>query len=167
MTQYTVDPDSVAAFPNAAKFDPQKIGEALEAVRQQHDGKLRPEDVLTAAKDPANPLHAHIEWNVERAAYAYQLNQVRAIVRIVRVETGSGEIHRAFVSLRTDDSGKSYRSLGDVLASGNLRRALLRQAEEELAQWRRRYQELVDIVELVKPAQDALRRSQGEDRPTA
>ena len=50
----------------------QAIREALEAICRR-DGKLKPEAVVEAAKDPASPLHARFEWDDGKAAQEHRL----------------------------------------------------------------------------------------------
>ena len=49
------------AFKNAKKAE--VIGEALEKIRNSHGDRLKPEDVVAAARPKSNPLHKHFEWD--------------------------------------------------------------------------------------------------------
>lgn len=44
-----------------------------------NEGRLRPSDVVHAAKSPASALHPHFEWNDKVAAGKYRLDQAREI----------------------------------------------------------------------------------------
>lgn len=63
----------------------EEIVEALAALENQF-GQLSPEQVLDHAADPKSPLHRCFEWNPEKAAHAYRLDQARALIRTVRYE---------------------------------------------------------------------------------
>jgi hypothetical protein len=57
---------------------------ALRALEDER-GRLTPEIVLEAARDPESPLHDQFEWNVEEAARKHNLARARALLRSVRV----------------------------------------------------------------------------------
>ena len=50
---------------------------------QDETGRLTPSLVLSAAKDPQNPLHKHFEWDDSVAARKYRIDQARALIRQV------------------------------------------------------------------------------------
>lgn len=62
------------------------IASALQALAEAADGRLTPEVVLEAARDPDSPLHSSFEWDDSKAAAAHRTNQARALIRSVRVE---------------------------------------------------------------------------------
>ena len=163
------DDGAIVAIKNAKNADPQAIGEAIERVRLDRGGELHPGDLVDAAKDPASVLHRHFEWDNKVAAESYRLDQARAIIRLVRVVDKDGDQSRAFVSIRSDH-GVSYRSIGDVLQSKDLRERVLEQAEKDLAAWQTRYRELHDLVERVEPIRAEIsrrRNTKRESRPSA
>lgn len=137
---------------------PQRIGEALEAIRLEHAGELHPQAVVDGARPPESPLHRYFEWNDQRAAEAFRVDQARALIRSIRVIDDDDDRSRpAFLSIRSD-AGIAYRSIQDVLTNADLRERLLAQAKRDLDAWTERYRELREIVELVIPAREELRR---------
>lgn len=145
-------------LPNAKRADPEKIGLALEQVASEHAGRLHPGDVVEAARSPRSALHPHFEWNDEAAAEAYRLDQARALIRLIRIsDEALDEPPRAFLSVK-DSDGVSYRRFGDVRESVDLQLAVLKQARVDLAAFRRRYRDLVEICELVQVAEDEVAR---------
>lgn len=152
MIRYSFKEDFVA-IKNAKGADPQKIGEALEAIAVANGGTITPAVVLETAKDPKNPLHAHFEWDDGKAAIAYRMDQAREIVRVIRVEDEDEEPRQAFLSI-SDGGGTAYHRVGDVMRSSGLQLRVLAQAERDLQAWERRYSSLSDICDLVKVARE-------------
>jgi hypothetical protein len=157
MTRYVFR--ELITIKNAAKADPQKIGEALDAIRRDAGGRLEPQRVWqTARADKAHPLHQHFEWDVNRVAEAYWTDQARSLIRAVHIVNDvSGEAEIAFFSV-SDKTGVSYRSNDDVKSSTDLRRAVLLQAERDLEAWERRYRLITDALKLVKSARAKVRK---------
>jgi hypothetical protein len=60
----------------------------LEALRRLEDGhgRLVPEDVVEAAREPSSPLHGYFTWDDTEAAARYRLDQARTLIRSVRYE---------------------------------------------------------------------------------
>lgn len=157
MLRYSFKEDWVA-IRNAAKADPQKIGESLAEISKAHGGRLMPEKVLSAAQNKKSPLHSHFEWDDKLAAHAHRLEQARAIIRSIKVEDEeTGEQSPAYISVA--DHGTAYRATEEVATSRDLQLSVLRQAERELKAFEKRYAMLNDVCELVKSA-----RSKVEER---
>lgn len=156
--------DEPLKIKGAAQADPQLIGEALSKLASDGDGHLEPSAVVSAAQDPDSALHPHFEWDDTKAAHAHRLDQARDLIRVIRIDEGERS-PPAFVSI-SDVSGVSYRPVADVRASSSLQLVVMRQAERDLAAFRRRYCELADICELVKVAQEKVsaRRTKIESR---
>jgi len=170
MLKYVFREDEPLRIKAAGKADPQTIGEALEKIRVAAGGDLEPAVVMKEARDPANPLHVHFEWDDAVAAESYRIGQARNIIRIVRVvdETASEGTSRAFISV----NGKnriSYRALADVKESRDLQMAVLAAAERDFEALERRYRELSDICQIVATARIAVRnkRRKIENRAVA
>jgi hypothetical protein len=162
MTRYAFDWTGPERAPRA---DPQKIGEALDAIRVRNGGQLHPQDVVGDARDPKSVLHPHFEWDVRKAAEAHWLDQARVLIRSIRVidEDVDDRPRPAFLSIRADD-GVGYRAFKEVLASADLRQRLLEGAQRDLDAWTQRYRELREIVEMVEPARRELRRRASKPR---
>lgn len=160
MIKYSFKED-YAILKNAAKADPQKIGEALAKITDANQGRLIPEDVVNAAKSPKSPLHPHFEWNDTVAAHAYRMDQARGIIRIIRVEDAdSGEIQPAYVSV--SQGGVAYRKVEEVVNSRELQLIVLQQAERDLRAFQKRYHMLNDICAAVGEAVAKVERRRAE-----
>lgn len=170
MPKYVFDPEHVLSIKAADKADPQKIGEALEAIAEKAGGHLTPEAVVDAAREKRHVLHRHFEWDDQKAAEAFRLDQARNIVRSIHVENDETEsgLARAYLSIQ-DRGGRSYRSISDVLASADLQSKVLASAETDLLAFERRYRSLTDVCAIVREAREqiASRRSKQESRGEA
>lgn len=142
----------------ADKADPQKIGEELSKLAGT-EGELTPIMVVEAARNPRNLLHKHFEWNDEKAAAAYRLDQARNLIRSVVVEDDDSAEGRsqAFISI-SDKGGTSYRTLSAVKNSADLQAKVLAAAERDLAAWQKRYHALADVCATVRKAQEMIQR---------
>ncbi len=170
MIKYIFATDEPLPIKNAKKAKPQKIGVALEKIAAEHNGRLKPEDVVNAARDQAHPLHQYFEWDDKIAAESYRLDQARGIIRLVRVEDTnmSDGTARAFISI-SDDIGVSYRTIGEVKGSADLQMAVLKAADRDLEAFQMRYRNLVEICEAAQTARDLVkaRREKAEKQPRA
>jgi hypothetical protein len=160
------DETPTLGFKNADKADPQVIGGVLEAISDAHAGRLDPHDVVDEARPAASPLHGHFEWDDALAAEQYRLGQARAIIRAVRVVgvNPNEAKQRAFISV-SDNAGRAYRPLRQIIADPALQLAVMRQGLEDLRAWRRRYADLADICPLVEVAERGLETKLAEREP--
>ena len=145
---------------NKDRADPQKIGEAIERHAENNGGQIRPRTLLDEARAPRHALHPHIEWKDAVAAEKYRLDQVRELIRIVKVidsDTDDETPRRAFLNLADKDDGHSYRTIKDVLNSADLQLRVLQAAERDLESFEERYRDLLEICELVRAAREAVK----------
>jgi hypothetical protein len=150
--------DTPLGFKNASKVDPMRVGQALEDVGAKNGGNLHPNAVVDAARDPDSPLHPCFEWDDGVAAEMHRRSQARALIRAVRtVQTEDDEPVRRFWSVRGDDNRVAYRSVTDILASSDLQKRLLMQADKELSEFSKRYRELQDVCAFVLNARERIK----------
>ena len=132
----------------------QVVGDHLDLLRQQSDGKLSAEAVLEDAKNPNSPLNGYFDWDDSEAARLYRLQQARGLIRsvvaIYRTSADSGpKSVRAFVSVRSGDDAKpSYISTAVALSDDEMRARTLRKAWEEAQRFRQRYADLTEFAGL-------------------
>jgi len=136
---------------------------ALEAIRKEAGGILRPEEVVAHAADPKSILHDCFEWDDDKAAQEYRLWQARQLIRVcvtVIPQKTSGEI-RAYVSLRGDREarGGGYRALVDVLKDDDLREQLMAEALDDLNTFQVKYAELQELAPVFKAAKAVQKRT--------
>ena len=53
--------------------------EALIALAELHQGRITPEMVVDAARDPNSPLHSAFTWDDAQAAHEHRLAQARVL----------------------------------------------------------------------------------------
>ena len=56
-----------------------KIEAALQEIAERNNGRLLPEDVVTAAADPGSALHARFTWDDTEAAEKHRRNEARTL----------------------------------------------------------------------------------------
>ena len=103
--------------------------EALIALAELHQGRITPEMVVDAARDPNSPLHSAFTWDDAQAAHEHRLAQARVLLRRVRVEVETGtRLIRVPYFTRDPEAapqGQGYLSLPRLRAQEDVARAAL------------------------------------------
>ena len=58
------------------------IEQVVEDVAARNNGDIVLHEIWLDAHDPAHPFHNHIVWDGEKAAYNYQIGQIRSIIAV-------------------------------------------------------------------------------------
>jgi hypothetical protein len=136
---------SFQPFKNSKGADPQVIGEALDAIAQQHGGNLKPRQIWEAAQAPRHPLHRHFEWNERRAAEAHWDTVSRVLTRSIMIladdKNSNQPPRRAWISVPDD----GYQRVAKVMDETDLQLAVMRRALADLESWIDRYGSLQNI----------------------
>lgn len=74
-------------------IDNKTAAEALASIADA-EGRLTPDAVLKAAKNPRHPLHEAFEWDDAKAGHAYRISQARELIARVRIEVNESELRR-------------------------------------------------------------------------
>jgi hypothetical protein len=154
-----------AFFKGSSTADPQVIGEILAKIQRSATVPMDQAMWRAAEGNPKHPLFGHYDWDIRSAAESHWTAQSQAIIRSIRsVDDKQPELGtvRAFHSIATPGEGRAYYTHKEVTRSADLQLRLLRQAERDLLAFERRYQELIDICEVVRGA-----RKKVEDRIAA
>lgn len=160
---YTFKEDGLLTIRNAKNADPQRIGEALEAIAKANGGEITPPAVVESARAQRHPLHRHFEWDDAVAAEAFRLDQARMLIRAIHiVDKERPEPPRAFLSI-ADKGGTSYRRLEDVKDSAGLQALVLEAAERDLKAFEVRYSELQDVCSAVRDAREKIAKRRARD----
>lgn len=104
-----------------------QVKQELDRIRDLAGGLLTPQEVVKHAKDKNSFLHKYFEWNNNRAAECYRIEQARHLIRMVyvKVESNGEELSiRGFVSLTTDRP-LGYRDTMEVVGKKQTRTQLL------------------------------------------
>lgn len=136
----------------------QAVGERLQAIAAESEGRLHPRDVVADARSETSPLHPLFEWNDRRAAVAHRLEQARALIThlvVVRVEAGEEELLRYAHRAETEDHPERFVAVNARLERFSMVTAAER-ARRELSQWIKRYRGRPELGAAVEQAERAL-----------
>jgi uncharacterized protein (DUF2344 family) len=129
----------------------------LEQIRAAAGGILYPKHVVDFARNENTELHSHFEWEDSIAAENWRIWQARQIIKVVVTiiptvnEPIAAQVYVSMKQDRYDDASGlkgGYRSTVEVLSTPVLRITLLEEALEDLAQWQKKYQSLVELAEV-------------------
>lgn len=116
---------------------------------REESGELTPEAVVEASKDKDSVLHNIFEWDDEKAAIKWRIEQARILIKniVVCVESKeSTKQYRAIVSIVPFGGGeRTYAPLPEVLKDDESYKNLLEQAKEDAQAYVEKYQQLTEI----------------------
>lgn len=86
--------------------------EAIKALENKR-GQIAPRQVVEAARDAANPLHALFDWDANAAAEKWWLHRAREIIGAVTIQiTEQHSVVKApYYVVDTSAEGQGYRSV--------------------------------------------------------
>lgn len=120
-----------------------------ECKRLESQGRLTPQDLVNESRAEDAPLHNCFEWNDGIAAEKWRYTQAAYIIRSVEVTVEkTSEPTRAFVATISDGT-RTYKDVGVVLRNADSREELLRNAMRDLLAFRRKYQNLRELVDVI------------------
>lgn len=138
----------------------QTVGETLERIEAEH-GEVSKELFLDVSRPDDSPTHALFEWNDEKAAEKYRLQQSGRYIRdlkvtVIRQESKTKEMS---VELKNEPwKGPAYMNAGekrigavrysnvyDALRDDKKRNNMLQNAKSELSIFRRKYDKLNEL----------------------
>lgn len=116
-------------------------------------GELTPALVVEVARPKDHPLHARFEWNDKVAGEAYRRAQAQDLIRSVKVihadpESTVGDV-REFLSVERSD-GHTYVPIDEIQGDEVTTAIVMRQAEREWKQLKRRYENLRGWLAVVR-----------------
>lgn len=131
----------------------------LRKIAKAHGGRLRPEDVVEAARPVGAPLHSRFQWDNTKAAEAYRVWQARHLIRAcVEYMPHTEKRTEVFVSLTTDrNKDGGYRDVRVVLNNPTQREQMLSDAMAEMKSFKEKYASLKELAD-VFTAMDATER---------
>jgi len=121
-----------------------------------------------AKAHPHSVIHSQIEWNAGKAAYEYQLWQIR---RLIQIHVITSDAEPVLVSLTLDrPHGGGYRMVDDVIADRQMSEIMLSDALHELERVQAKYnhvKELTEVWSAVRRVRASRKRTGKEDRISA
>lgn len=116
-----------------------------------------------ALNNKESELHGAIDWDVERGAFQWQLQQIRNIIRVnIVYEDQSPRV----VNLKIDRvSGGGYRLLEEVIPAIDLRNQMLNEALAEIERVKNKYSALKELCRIWDAAQAVKQQQQIEQQP--
>jgi hypothetical protein len=131
------------------------VAAEVQDIASMNNGYARPGDVVDRARDPANVLHDHFEWDDTIASEKFRKAQARALLRrvslhIVRQEAKTKNVTvrvvRAWQAARAGTGTDGYSPVVNVMADPTLRRQMVRVALRELRGLKRRFSEIAELA---------------------
>jgi hypothetical protein len=150
----------------------QRIGDALSEIARKA-GDLTPELVVKAARSKRSPLHGQFTWDDSEAAKAYRLVQAAWLIRTVKVRVIVDEKPaeaRAFIRVvksaepsrdcadEAPHVASSYVGISEALENPDWRGQMLNQALRELEAFRRKYEMLEELADVMNVISERLAR---------
>ena len=142
-------------------FTSNEIAAELDRIAEANGGILIPEDVVESARNPKSILHGEFDWDNNKAAEQWRLQQARQLIRLSVITIGDVKTRRFFslkVHRQSEDHG--YRSTLVILADEELKHQLVSDALADMNRFQTKYaaiQELVTVFEAMQKAQVKLK----------
>lgn len=132
------------------------IRQALLEIAADNGGALSPQTIVEVARNPSSVLHEEFEWDDGIAADAYRLAQAGMLVRrvkltVIRKDESQQVIKlqvRQFESRPSQRGERGYETVEDIMKDPAKREEMLQQVLNELAAFRRRYENLNELQEI-------------------
>lgn len=125
----------------------------LQKIAEQHQGYVRPEDVVEFAKNPATLLYTKFTWDDGEAAHQWRLNQARQILRVMVIKgpTDPPRKIRTFISMKEDRyNGFGYRFTADIMADDDLRQVMLEELQEYIQVFLDKFEHFKEAADIVR-----------------
>jgi len=106
----------------------QKLGEALDTIKEKCNGELKIDIALKEAKKLSNPLHEHLEWNDAKCGNEYRTQQLRNITNHIVEEIivdGETTEQRSFFSVTNAEGDMIYVSREVAIENIDYKKQLL------------------------------------------
>lgn len=132
------------------KVPAEDAGRELDRIREKR-GTLNAEDVVEESRDKGSVLHDIFEWDNEKAADSWRIEQARGLIRniTVSITTEKQEVClRAFHCVAMEKDGpRSYVPLNVVCADKDAYASLLENCKRDAQNFIRKY----DMLKEAKP----------------
>lgn len=126
--------------------DAQKVYEEIG-----HDGAT-PEEVLLKAEDVTSELHKCFTWDDDEASRKWRLHEVRRVIQtlVIRVEETEVQPKKEFRLFQPSSTMNEYKPVQFFQRNQDEYSKLLERAKNELSIFKKRYQEIAELEEVIK-----------------
>lgn len=145
-----------------AQFNDAKAQE-LGAFVEKFGGRLKPKQLVDAARPVKSPIHDLFNWDDDDAAERYRVWQARQhlshleiVVIIDGKKSDTKAFHSVTVEVEDDKPERAYFDLVTIRSSKDLSAKVIENALNELQGWRKRYAEYQQVFGGVFQAADAV-----------
>lgn len=135
-----------------SKADAIEAQRVLEEIRQAHGGNLRDPDIVAHARNASSPLHKHFTWDTRKGFERNLLREaaeLRRKVKYIIIDSPKMPKPRGsfYVSVTDEESASRIRiPITDVVESEVWRMEYFIKARDDLKNWTRRYQTVVELM---------------------
>lgn len=125
--------------------DPQKVAEEIMGIGES----ATPRQIVDRARDEKSELHKCFEWDNEKAALAYRLQQARTVVHVLVIQEDKPKVDEPPIRFFVEpERGKGYKPTHIVFRNDDEYQQLLRQALSELHSFKQKYARLTELQEI-------------------
>jgi len=145
----------VRGFPHR-NVNAMKAYAEINKIVKSKDGRVLPEDVISAAKPVRSTLHPLFEWDDTKAAAEHRKTQARLVLRSFTVIRSEAPKYpsRSLEVVRESVTGKDgetrvrnvYRTMEEIMADPDKRDELLTMALRELVSVQRKFRQLQELA---------------------
>ena len=94
----------------AKGVDPSIAADELQRIQEKH-GELTPEIIVKEAFSKKSPLHPIFEWDTDKAAYNYRLQQARVLLNNIEVRVISDSEPRSISVYEVTSVNEGYKRI--------------------------------------------------------
>lgn len=135
------------------KVSAQEAGEHIESLISQN-GDVTPKLLVDDARPTDALLHPCFEWNNQKAAEKYRHDQAKTMIsNLITVSIdGDKEVDQApaFVNIKQRNESAHYQAVTVALSNEATREQVLRNAKAELAMFKRKYENLLNLTKILE-----------------
>ncbi len=145
----------------ARTVDANVVGAVVEHLEEEN-GKVTKEDFLDVSRPEDSPTHELFEWDDNKAAEAYRLDQSRHIINALRVVyTNKEDVETkvpAFIRTSPPKANPVYENIHSALQNEGKREIILNRLRGELDAFIIRNQHIEELADLLAEASEKARK---------
>lgn len=141
------------------QVSPEAAGKVMESI-EARDGAVTAQTFLDESRPEESPTHGCFEWDDSIAAEKYRLHQSQNTILdlIVTIKTDEKTVKKpAFVNVNTAGTA-SYNNVVYAFSVEESKSNVLNNALRELAAFKRKYESLTEMTDVIKAINDVLEK---------